>query len=121
MTNAILLVDHGSRRSEANDLLSQVAAAVRARRPGEIVEIAHMELAEPSINEAVSRCVAAGATRIVVHPYFLGPGLHTQQSIPDLVDEAAGRHPGVEVRIAGHLGLHPGLIDAVIDRVDEAG
>ena len=117
MKRAILLVDHGSRRAEANAQLSAVAEALRARIPGEIVEIAHMELAEPDVASGISRCVDAGAQTIVVHPYFLGPGRHTRESIPELVNAAAQQHPGVEIRISEPLGLHEGLIDAVLDRV----
>jgi sirohydrochlorin ferrochelatase len=120
MKSAILLVDHGSRRVEANELLIRVAAEVRKRRPDEIVEIAHMEFARPSITEGLARCVEAGAQRIVVHPYFLGPGRHTQESIPELLAESASAHPGIDIQIAEPLGLHPGLIEAVLDRVDEA-
>ena len=78
MLTGIILVDHGSRRGESNQLLEEVAAAF-ARRFAErypIVEPAHMELAEPTIAAAYARCVERGAERIVVVPYFLGPGKH---------------------------------------------
>ena len=120
MKTAILLVDHGSRRDEANQLLIQVAALVRERRPQKIVEIAHMEIAEPSIAAGIAKCVAQGAGQIVLHPYFLGPGRHTQESIPKLVAAAATDHPDLDIRIGEPLGLHPGLIDTVLDRIDEA-
>jgi sirohydrochlorin ferrochelatase len=116
---AILLVDHGSRRTEANAHLAAVADAVRARIPGETVEIAHMDIAEPTIAQGIARCVDSGAQLIVVHPYFLGPGRHAQESIPKLVDAAAQQHPDVKIRMSDPLGLHAGLIDAVLDRVAE--
>lgn len=49
------------------------------RRP--LVEVAHMELAEPTIEQAVARCVAAGASRVIVAPYFLSRGRHVQVSM----------------------------------------
>ena len=36
-----------------------------------LVEIAHMEIARPSIAEAVANCVAGGATDVIIAPYFL--------------------------------------------------
>ena len=116
---AILLVDHGSRRADANAQLAHLADAVRTRLPSETVEIAHMEIAEPTIAQGVARCVDAGAQLIIVHPYFLAPGRHTQQSIPELVAAASRRHPDVEIRLSEPLGLHSGVIDAVLDRVAE--
>ena len=119
-TPAILLVDHGSRRAESNEQLEEIAKLVRAREPGRIVRIAHMELAEPSVAEGVAACVADGAREIVVHPYLLGPGRHSREDIPRLAAEAAAAHPGVEVRVSGPLGVHASLVDVILDRVGEA-
>ena len=41
----------------------------------------------------------------------------TQESIPALVTAAAERHPETRIQISEPLGLHEGLIDAVLDRV----
>jgi sirohydrochlorin ferrochelatase len=120
VTRAILLVDHGSRRPEANALLDEVAERVGRRVPDRVVCVAHMELAPPSIAEGLDACVAAGADDIVVHPYFLGPGSHTSDDIPRLVAEASRRHPGVRVAISAPLGLHEGLVDAILERVERA-
>jgi sirohydrochlorin ferrochelatase len=46
---AILIVDHGSRRREANALLERVVELVAKRAPEAIVRCAHMDLAEPSM------------------------------------------------------------------------
>lgn len=37
-----------------------------------------MELAEPTIEQAVGRCAAAGAARVIIAPYFLSRGRHIQ-------------------------------------------
>jgi len=114
---ALLLVDHGSRRSQANALLEEVAALVKQRLgAGAIVEPAHMELGTPSIAEGFARCVEQGATRIVVHPFMLAPGRHVSDDLPRLVTEAARTHEGVAFVLADPLGSHPGVIDAVVDR-----
>ena len=91
MTTGVIIVDHGSRRDESNRMLEQVAALFAerfARRYG-VVEPAHMELAEPSIATAFDRCVALGARRVVVMPYFLLPGRHWDQDIPALTAAAS--------------------------------
>ncbi|MCA9509637.1 MAG: ferredoxin, partial [Myxococcales bacterium] len=66
--NAIVLIDHGSRRAEANAQLEALAREVRARRPDAHVATAHLEVVPPDLAHAVAACVAAGATRVVVHP-----------------------------------------------------
>ncbi len=76
-----------------------------------------MELASPTIADAFDRVVEAGARRMVVLPYFLGPGRHWNEDIPCLADAAAARHQGVSYTLAAPLGLHPALIDVLAERV----
>ena len=118
MKRAILLVDHGSRRAEANAQLEELAERLRQRATDRAVCFAHMELAAPTIADGIDACVAAGAEEIVVHPYFLGPGSHTTRDIPRLVEEALSRHPGVRVYISQPLGVHDKLVDVILERVD---
>lgn len=120
MKRAILLVDHGSRLQEANARLEEVAEQIRSRVPERVVAVAHLELANPDIAEGIDSCVASGATRIVVHPYFLGPGRHTTDDIPAQVRRAAENHPDVQILISESLGGHDALIDVILDRVRDA-
>lgn len=113
---AIVLVDHGSRSAEANRVLGRVARLLRRRLPGRIVEFAHMELAAPSIADAIAACAARGVSAVVVHPFFLAPGLHASRDVPRLAREAARAH-GLRVRVTRPLGVHPALIDVILDRI----
>lgn len=89
---ALLLVDHGSRKAEANAVLASVRAKIEAARPGLLVEHAHMELSEPNIAQAVERLLERGARSIYLMPWFLAPGRHAQDDVPRLAREAlAGR------------------------------
>lgn len=115
---AILIVDHGSRQAEANELVVAIAARVRVLLQPEFhVEYAHMEIADPDFFEGVAACVRAGAREIVVQPYFLGEGRHTRETIPGLIEEAARHHPGIAFRVSAHLGLHEKLVEVVLERI----
>ena len=114
---AVLIVDHGSRKAEANSRLHAVVRSYKEYSALNIVEAAHMELAEPSISEAFRRCVEQGARHIICHPYFLSPGRHVQEDIPALMKEAASQFPGVTYTITSPLGSQEGilgLIDAAV-------
>lgn len=113
---ALLLVDHGSKVSEANMLIVDVMRIIEEKRPDLIVEIAHMELAQPSISEGFSRCVDQGASEVVVHPYMLAPGRHATQDIPNLVRDAAMSFPGVKFRVSECLGVDARICELVLDR-----
>ncbi len=119
--HAVVLVDHGSREPRANAQLEEMATRLRERMPGRLVTTAHMELAEPSLGEAIDACAAEGAREIVVAPCFVALGRHAAEDIPRLAEEAARRHAGVTVRVAEPLGVHPGVVDALVDRVSAGG
>ncbi|MBM3634032.1 MAG: cobalamin biosynthesis protein CbiX [Actinobacteria bacterium] len=115
----VIVVDHGSRRAESNEMLEELTRrSISERLEYDIVEPAHMELAEPSIATAFDRCVARGATMVVIQPYFLLPGKHWKQDIPELAAEAASHHPGVEYLVAAPFGVHPLMADVVRARVE---
>ena len=114
---AILLIDHGSRRGEANEMLDCMANLVQAVAGREIVvRYAHMELAEPAIADGFRACIEAGATEVVAFPYMLSPGRHATSDIPDLVAEAARAHPNVRWRVTTAFGVHEKLAEVVLER-----
>jgi sirohydrochlorin ferrochelatase len=114
----VILVDHGSRREESNDMLLDVVARFTEVTSIPIVEPAHMELAEPSITTAFARCVERGATTVVVFPYFLLPGRHWNEDIPRLAAAAAQSHPGVPYLVTAPFGLHPLMFEIIRERID---
>ena len=116
-TVAVIVVDHGTRRAEANTGFEAFVRASSGQLPYSVVEPAHMELAEPSIATAFDRCVAAGAGTIAIAPYFLGPGNHWDRDIPALAEAAAAGHPGVRWLVAAPLGPDPRLLDLAGQRL----
>ena len=117
---AILLIDHGSVRDAANNMLVCMSRLVQ-ELAGEhvIVEAAHMELAEPTIAQGFAACVARGAREVVAFPYMLSPGKHSTRDIPRLVEQAAEAHPGVAHRVTSAFGVHEKLAEVVLERALE--
>jgi sirohydrochlorin ferrochelatase len=118
MAIGIIIVDHGSRRAESNQMLEELTSlfAQRFRQRFDIVEPAHMELAEPSIATAYHRCVQRGATQIVVCPFFLGPGKHWTSDIPRLAADAAASHPATRYHVAMPLGIDELILELIAKR-----
>lgn len=114
---AILLIDHGSRRAEANEMMYCMANLVQAMAgPGVIVRPSHMELTEPTVAQGFSSCVAAGATEVIAFPYMLSPGRHSIEHIPEMVADAARAHPGVAFSVTSAFGVHEKLAELILDR-----
>ena len=112
----LLLIDHGSRRAEANAALDNMANRVARLRPDAVVAAAHMEIATPDLATVFADLVKRGATNIVILPYFLSDGRHLSQDIPQLASTAAANHPGVTYRIGMALGPHDALAQILLER-----
>ena len=117
---ALLLIAHGSRRAEANADLEFVAAELRARGRYPIVQVSFLELAEPTIEAGGALCVEAGATDVLLLPYFLSPGVHVVEDLTEARNKLSERFPRARFVLAEPLGRHPLLVDVVEQRAREA-
>ena len=113
----ILIVDHGSQKREANDMLRLMADLIQTMAgPDVVVRFAHMELADPDIAAGFSSCVHGGATDITVFPYMLSPGRHSTADIPRMVANVARAFPHVSFSVTPAFGLHEKLAEVVLER-----
>ena len=117
---AILLIAHGSRLATANTDLLQLAEQLRLRFPGQVIETAYLELAEPNIPQGAARCVTLGAKRVLLLPYFLSAGTHVTEDLRRYRAQFAEQWPSIRFELCPPLGLHPLMLDIVCDRLSEA-
>jgi len=116
---AVLLIAHGSRQQAANDDLHELSARFAAGGTYPIVEHCFLELAEPDLPTGGDRCVARGATRVLMVPYFLSAGVHLERDLTSARAELSRRYPDVEFRLGPPLGPHALLDDLVATRIRE--
>lgn len=117
---AILLFSHGSVLCGAERNLLELAGRMRERGEAPIVEVAFLNYTEPTFEQAVERCLAAGARRIVVAPYFLIAGKFVTEDLARVVERERARHPSIEIAVAEVIGFHESLADAVLASASEA-
>lgn len=114
---AVLLIAHGSRHGPANDDLHELAARLVARGDYTIVEPAFLELAQPDIPSGADRCVARGARRVLMIPYFLSTGVHLRRDLTAACDLLSARYPEVAFVLGPALGPDPWLDRLVTERI----
>jgi len=117
---ALLLIAHGSRRTEANADLDFIADGIRQRGRYPIVQVSYLELAEPRIEAGAGLCVGQGATEVIMLPYFLSPGMHVVEDLTVIRNQLNQRFPTVKFVLAEPLGRHQLLVDVVEERAREA-
>lgn len=106
--------------AEANQAVQDVARVAAAEAGFDVWHEAFLELAEPTLSQAVEKLAARGAKRIVVCPYFLVMGVHLKKDLPELLAKAAANSPGVELIPSEPLGGHPTLAKVLAERAVEA-
>jgi sirohydrochlorin ferrochelatase len=120
--HALVLAAHGSRRQSSNEevkaLAQTIAGQCRDRYP--FVNAGFLELAQPSIPDALRACAEAGATRITLVPYLLAAGRHVVEDIPGEVDSVREELAGVEMTITAHIGASALMTALVLSCADTA-
>lgn len=116
MKQALVVMVHGSPRPIANAEMFRVVEVVKGRGAYPIVEVGFMECNEPTIPEAITACIAQGATEIIAVPYFLHTGTHVADDLPTLIEEAMARYPDVAFRMGDYLGRSERLTEILTDR-----
>ncbi|HYL78847.1 MAG TPA: CbiX/SirB N-terminal domain-containing protein [Bryobacteraceae bacterium] len=116
---AFIVFAHGSRVEAANQAVRDIAMRMAASG-GHMVEAAFLELGDPDLAGAARRLAARGVSRIVVIAYFLTLGTHLQRDLPRLVARAGATLRDVQIEATAPLDGHPALLDALLDRAQEA-
>ena len=117
---AVIVFAHGSTVEEANEGVRTMTAELALRGNFALVDTAFLDCASPDLRESVGRMAAAGATRIVVIPFFLTLGIHLRRDLPGIVDELRGIYAGIDIDVTEPLEGHPALVDIMLGRAREA-
>jgi precorrin-8X/cobalt-precorrin-8 methylmutase len=121
----IVILCHGSRGEQGSleiaETLRRLAQELKPLlTPGVEIVGAALQFNHPTLEEAVASLVGWGVERIVIMPYFLFPGRHITEDIPQLVEELRGSYGDKEFIVTGHLGLGEHFILSVAKRIQEA-
>ncbi|MFJ9948725.1 sirohydrochlorin chelatase [Kitasatospora sp. NPDC091207] len=111
----LLAVAHGSRNPAGTATTRALLTRVRALRPELDVRCCFLDLAAPSLPEALGTLSTGEPAALV--PLLLGSGYHLRVDIPGALAAAARPH----VRLAPALGPSPLLAAALADRLAESG
>jgi len=116
---AMLVVGRGSSDPDANGDLFKLARLLWEARRYPWVETCFIGVTAPSLPDGLARCVALGARRILVVPYFLFTGVLISR-IHRSIAEFRQVHPSIDVRVGDYLRGHPNLFTVLRARKSEA-
>ena len=112
---SLVVVAHGSRRSESNAEVKTIANKLSDLMASGFSDIRYgfLELAEPSIPDAIIQSIEAGAETVIILPYFLSAGRHVTVDIPNEVQKVQDQYPDLPLIILPYLGSADGLLQVI--------
>lgn len=111
----IILFAHGSREPQWRAPIEAVALQISGRQPDVRVRCAYLEICEPSLLDAASELIAAGARQLRVFPLFLGVGKHAREDLPLLIAQVRSAHPDVPIELLPAAGEYAQMTALMAD------
>jgi sirohydrochlorin cobaltochelatase len=115
----LLLVGRGSSDPDANSNIAKVARFLQEGYPTAWADVAFTGVTTPLLPDALPVCERLGFRRIVVQPYFLFTGILLKR-IYAQVEERRPLAPHIDYVATPHLQAHPLLLEAFVERAEEA-
>jgi sirohydrochlorin cobaltochelatase len=112
---AIILFGHGARDARWREPFDRLAALWREQYVGTPVELAFLEMMQPSLEEAVAALSDKGATDLTVVPVFFGQGGHLRNDFPVLLEECRGKFPSIQLSSTPAVGEDLAVLQAIVD------
>jgi len=112
---AIILFGHGARDSRWREPFDRLVALWRAQHPEVLVELAFLELMEPTLGRAIASLGAAGASEVVVVPIFFGQGGHLRNDFPVLLAACQEKFPAIALSAKHAVGEDDAVLQAIIN------
>jgi len=112
---AIILFGHGARDARWREPFDRLASLWKTQHSQTPVELAFLEIMQPSLLEAIAKLATQGASQITIVPVFFGQGGHLRNDFPVLLEECRIAHPHVALSATPAVGEDLAVLQAIID------
>ena len=115
----VVVLGHGSRRKEANELIPRIIRDLKRTLGLPKIYPAYLQLAKPELGESLERLAKAKCRRIIIIPFFLFVGNHVSRDIPEVIEQEKKKYPDVRFIYTRNLGEDSRIADIVADKIME--
>ena len=120
--NGVIVLAHGSRGEIGSqavaDTLARICSGLRVLLSPDVeITSGAMQFNHPDLEEAVEALAARDVNNIVVAPYFLFPGRHVMEDIPQIIQGLSCAHPEIKFALADNLGLNEAFVELMARRI----
>jgi sirohydrochlorin ferrochelatase len=116
--NGILILAHGSRRQETEEILNSLVEKVKLKTGEKHVYPAFLQFSEQNLEKGIDLLVEKGVNSIKIMPMFLFDGVHVTQDIPKELNEINAKYPEIRIKMSRHIGDDDKLADIIVERIN---
>ena len=110
---AVILLAHGSRDEAWRAGFEQLADSLAGSLGEGRVRAAYLQLAPPTLLDAVTATAEEGFRRIAVLPLFIAAGGHVMRDVPAQVSAVQEQWSDLQITVLPRIGETPGFVELV--------
>ncbi|TDR79820.1 precorrin-8X methylmutase [Paludibacterium purpuratum] len=114
----LVVVGRGTSDPDANGDVAKLARMLQEGMGFGAVFVCYSGTAEPLVADGLQSAARLGCKRLIVLPYFLFDGVLVKR-IYRAADDLAERHPELEIRKAGYLGVDSRVAEVLLERAEQ--
>ena len=115
---AVLVLAHGSKRQETEEILNSLIGKVKIKTGNERVYPAYLQFSEQDLEKTVSELYEQGVRIIKMIPLFIFNGVHVTQDIPEEIERIRSKYNDLNIVYSKHIGDDDKLADIIVDRIN---
>lgn len=120
MKTGLLVLGHGSKAAEADEIFTTIVNHVREISGFEHVAMGSLQLSRPTFAEGVQTLLEKGVQEMVIMPMFIFRGNHVKFDIPEELENLRKEYPDVRFVMAEPIGADNRLADIIEERAQDA-
>ncbi|WP_282036811.1 sirohydrochlorin chelatase [Saccharicrinis aurantiacus] len=113
----LIILGHGSKSKNAIEDFNYIVKLVADKNEFKNVAGAHMEIADPSLQDVVKDLYEKGERDFVIFPYFLYNGMHIRFDIPGILEKLTAEYEGISFDFTAPIGQDPIMADLIVNKV----
>ena len=117
---ALVLFAHGSRDAGWAAPFHAIRDRITAAQPKIRVDLAFLEIMQPTLGDAVNALAAGGEQRIYIAPLFMAQGAHLKRDLAAMLHDLRRAHPEAKLEVLPAVGEMESVLDAISRSIGEA-
>lgn len=118
--SCLIMLAHGSKNPLWLKPFEQLLNDLRGSERNGEVYLAFMQMASPSLEDAIAAAIKDGKHRMNILPMLMSGGNHFHQDIPKEIEQLRKKNPGIRIELMQPIGSHPRFISMIKEIVSES-